>query len=119
MALAAGRLRHRITIQEQRQQQDPTTGTTRTVWLNFATDVPAEIVLPSVRERLAAKQMQSEASGRITIRYRPGMSATMRLIGLSGPYKGMIFNPEGWSPDQESGLEFLTAPCSQGVNDGD
>lgn len=119
MALAAGRLRHRVTIQKPKQIQDATTGNMRTLWQDVATDVDAEIVLPSVRERVAAKQMQSEASGKITIRYRPGMSATMRLIGLSGPYKGMIFNPEGWSPDPESGLEFLTAPCSQGVNDGD
>jgi SPP1 family predicted phage head-tail adaptor len=116
VTLAAGRLRHRITIQRPINTQD-SSGNTVLDWEDVATDVPAEIVLPSVRERVAAQQMQSEASGRITIRYRPGMSATMRLIGLSGPYDGMIFNPEGWSPDPDSGLEYLTAPCSTGANE--
>jgi len=30
-----------------------------------------------------------------------------------------VFNPEGYFEDQESGLEYITAPCSRGVNDGD
>lgn len=115
MSLSAGRLRHKVTIQEPRQQQDPNTGAIRTVWVDFATDVAAEISPLSVREFIASSQMQSQITARIKIRYRTGLTPQMRILH---PSTGKIYNPAGWLADPDSGLEFVTAPCSEGVNDG-
>jgi len=116
MTLAAGRLRHRITIQSPVTRQDPTSGTVSTRWKDFASDVPAAIEPLSVREFIASQQMQSAVSARITIRYRTGLTAQMRILH---PSTGRIFNPAGWQPDIDSGLEYVTAPCSENVNLGD
>lgn len=116
MSLSAGRLRHKIKIQEPRQQQDPNTGAIRTVWVDFATDVAAEIAPLSVREFIASSQMQSQITARITIRYRAGLTAQMRILQ---PSTGKIYNPAGWLADPDSGREYVTAPCSEGANAGD
>lgn len=113
MTLAAGRLRHRIDIQKPKQIQDTTTGELRTVWQDVATNVAAAIEPLSVREFIAARQMQSAVTARITIRHRDGLTAQMRII-----HGSRIYNPQGWLADPDSGLEYLTAPCSEGVNDG-
>jgi len=117
MALAAGRLRHRITIQRPKITQDPATGQTTTRWLDVASDVPAAIEPLSVREFIASQQMQSEISTRIVIRYREGLTAQMRILHVK---RGVtqVYNPQGWLADPESGVEYLTAPCSLGVNSG-
>lgn len=114
--LAAGRLRHKVTIQEPRNQQDPDTGTNRTVWVDFAPDVAAAIEPLSVREFIASSQMQSQITARITMRYRAGLTAQMRILH---PSTGKVYNPAGWLADPDSGLEYLTAPCSEGANNGD
>lgn len=113
MSLAAGRLRHRITIEQKVTTQDPDTGAPITAWESWADDVPAEVVPLSAREFLAAQAVQSEVSARITIRYRAGLLATMRII-----HRGQVYNIAGVLPDNVSGLEYLTLPVSQGVNAG-
>lgn len=118
MPLDPGTLRHRIKIQRPVNVQDPTTGQQRTRWVNVATDIPAEIVPSSVREFIASQSMQSAITARITIRYMDGLTAHMRAVGQTRPYLDRIFNPQGWLNDPDSGLEYLTAPCSEGVNDG-
>lgn len=112
MALAAGRLRHRITIQQPENVQD-SAGYMQTMWTDVA-EVWAAVEPASVREFIASQQMQSEIVARITIRYRAGLTAQMRIL-----HRDRIYNPQGWLADPESGLEYLTAPCSEGVNDGD
>lgn len=113
MSIAAGRLRHRITIQRPKTNQDPDTGSTTTQWVTVWEDVPAEIAPSSVREFVASQQMQSQVTARVMIRYRDGLTADMRIL-----HRSKVYNPQGWLPDPESGLEYLTAPCSEGVNDG-
>lgn len=113
MTLAAGRLRHRISIQKPKNTQDPATGNIVTRWIDVATDVPAAIEPLSVREFIASQQMQSEISTRIVIRFREGLTADMRIL-----HKTQIYNPQGWLPDPDSGLEYLTATCSLGANIG-
>jgi SPP1 family predicted phage head-tail adaptor len=113
MTLAAGRLRHRITIQRPVNTQDPLTGAITPTWENVVTDLAAEIAPLSVREFIASQSMQSQITARIVIRYRAGLDATMRIL-----HGSKIYNPAGWLPDPDSGLEWLTAPCSEGVNDG-
>lgn len=112
MAIEAGKLRHRITIQAPGLVQDSTTGEIRTEWTDVAT-VWAEITDLSVKEYLAAQSAQSEVSTRVRIRFREGVNATMRII-----HRGDIYNIHGVQRDPDSGIEWLTLPCSRGVNDG-
>lgn len=112
MPLAAGRLRHRITIQSPVTTQDDN-GNTSTTWTDVATKIAAAIEPFSVREFIASQSMQSQITARIVIRYRPGLDASMRIV-----HGSKIYNPQGWLADPDSGLEYLTAPCSEGVNEG-
>lgn len=111
MALAAGKLRHRITIQEPKETR-ATNGDVLIKWSDVA-EVWASVEPLSVREFIAGQSMKSQVTARIVIRYRPGLTHNMRIL-----HRGKIYNPEGWLADPESGLEFLTAPCSEGVNNG-
>lgn len=112
-SIKAGRLRHRITIQEQQQTQDPVTGGIIVTWVDVAT-VWGRLEPLSVREFIQSQATQSEITARITIRYRPGLNASMRFV-----HRGSVYNPAGILPDAESGIEHITIPCSQGVNDGE
>jgi SPP1 family predicted phage head-tail adaptor len=69
-------MRHRVTIQ--RPVADPAWGGT-TTWQDHAT-VWAAIEPLSGREFFAAQQVQSETTGKITIRYIPGITADMRIL---------------------------------------
>jgi SPP1 family predicted phage head-tail adaptor len=111
--LDPGELFHRIDIEKRVQQVDSSTGLSSTVWLSFATDVPAKVTPVSVRDFLASQAMQSQIVARIVIRRREGLTADMRI-----KFRGQVYNPAGWLPDPDSGLEYLTAPCSMGTNAG-
>lgn len=113
MSMRAGKLRHRIRIERPGYTQDPTTGEIRHEWELVADKVPAEITDLSVKEFIAAKAGQSEVSSRVRIRFREDVDATMRII-----HRGDIYNIHGVQRDPDSGLEWLTLPCSRGVNDG-
>ena len=47
-----------------------------------------------------------------------GKQFILHLIPSGILHKDKIYNPAGWLPDQDSGLEYLTAPVSQGLNEG-
>jgi len=120
MSIEAGRLRHRILIERWAQQRDstgdalqnPETGEVLYAWEPVAT-VYAAIEPLSAREFIAAQALQSRVTARIILRYRAGLDASMRLVHMkSGGVRGTIFNPEGFLPDVDSGLEYLTAPVS-------
>lgn len=112
MALAAGKLRHKVTIQRQAQSRDAASGDVKVSWLTHA-EVWAAVEPVSVREFIAGQSKQSQITARITVRYRDDLTASMRIL-----HRGRIYNPQGWLADPESGLEYLTAPCTEGVNDG-
>ena len=114
MALAAGRLRHRVTVQRPSYTQDPDTGAMVLAWVNVAEDIAAEISPMSVREFIASAAMRSQVTARITIRCRPGIDASMRVV-----HKDRIYNIQGVLSDPESGMEYLTLPCSEGTNEGE
>jgi len=111
--MKAGKLRHRVTIQSPDITQNPVTGEMDNVWAEVAT-VWASVEPLSVREFMASAATQSEISARITIRYREGIAANMRIL-----YRGQAYNIEGVLADPNSGLEYLTLPVSAGVNDGE
>lgn len=111
--LSAGRLRHRVDIQESTPQQDPVTGEVTEQWTTVHANVPAAIEPMSVREFLAARQMQGEVSVLIVMRFIPGLHEKMRIM-----HGDTVYNPTGFLPDKKSNIEYVTAPCSTGVNEG-
>ncbi len=122
MSIEAGRLRHRIRIEELQYLLDShgdvyqdDTGATRQDWVEVAT-VWAAIEPLSAREFIAAQATQSKITARIIIRHRDGLNAAMRLLHLRTGRPDVIYNPAAFLPDVESGLEYMTAPCSTGVS---
>lgn len=92
--------------------QNPDTGDINKTWRDIAI-VWAEVYPLSAREFIAAQASQGEITTRIMIRFRTGITRKHRII-----FRGSIYNIEGVLPDPESGREYLTLPCSEGVNDG-
>jgi SPP1 family predicted phage head-tail adaptor len=111
MSLPAGKLSHRVLIQQQLTTRDDD-GASHTTWIDVAT-VWAAVEPLSAREFIQSGQTQAAIAARITMRYREGLRPTMRLI-----HRGEIFNIAGLLPDKVSGLEYITIPVSAGVNDG-
>lgn len=112
MPLPAGKLRHRVTLQQKVETRD-TYGGLSIAWETVAESVPAQISYLSARELIASQSMKSEIVARVVIRARDDIDPTMRLL-----YGNLVFNIQGILPDLESGREYFTIPVSQGVNDG-
>jgi SPP1 family predicted phage head-tail adaptor len=110
--MQAGKLRHRVDLQKKVTGRNPETGGISEEWQPVTT-VWASIEPLSAREFIAAGATQASVTTRITIRYREGVTAQMRAVS-----RGKIYNIEGVLPDDKSGREYLTLPCSEGVNDG-
>lgn len=109
--LQAGKLRHRVTLQRQAETQDSATGAVVVSWQNVAT-VWAAIEPVSAREFIASQSEVSRVTTRITIRYRSDITSKMRLYHSA---KDAFYNIEGVLSDKDSGLEYITLPCSEGV----
>ena len=103
---------HRITLQRKEQTQNPLTGALITTWVTEAT-VWAAVEPLSAREFIAAQAVQSDVSVRITVRYRPGITAAMRLL-----HDGKVYGITGVLADKGSGREYLTLPCAELPHDG-
>jgi SPP1 family predicted phage head-tail adaptor len=111
--LPAGRLRHRVQLQEFTSTLN-TDGAVEETWVDSVGRLmPAEIVALSGRELIAAQSIQSRVSSRIRIRYLPGVRAAMRIV-----HRTTIYNIEAVIPDPDSGQRFITLLCSNGPNDG-
>ena len=109
--LQAGKLRHRVVIQRQQETRDMNSGAVNVVWVDVAT-VWAAIEPISAREFIASDVESSRINTRITVRYRNDLVAKMRLYHAS---KNMYYDIEGVLADKDSGLEYLTLPCSEGL----
>lgn len=113
--MQAGKLRHRIDLQELVQVRDPATlEFGEPEWVTRWEKCPARVEPLSARDLVAAQAAQSEATARMVIRYRPGVLPTMRIV-----YRGEVYSIEG-PPlgDDKSGLEYLTLLVSKGIKDG-
>ena len=110
-ALNIGKLRHRITLQQNVPgAQDPVTGEiTSGGWAVFAANVPAEVVPSSVRDFIAAREGQVEVSARCVIRYMPGVLDTMRVL-----FDGQVYEIAGVLPDPTA-RRYLTLALKTGV----
>lgn len=112
--MRAGRLRHRVDIQARELEQDIETGEmVPGPWVTRWEKCPAAIESISTREFVEAQANQSEFTARITIRYRPGVLNTMRVVHGETVYA--IKGPP--LPDKVSGLEYLTLMVAAGMND--
>lgn len=111
MSIAAGMLRHRVELQRPVTTKN-SAGEIESDWETVDT-VWAGIEPLSAREFIAAQQMNSAVSVRVTIRYRADVTAAMRLVRGA-----TVYNIQGVLADKESGIEYLTLPCSTGINDG-
>ena len=82
VTVEAGRLRHRLVLQSPSTQPDGGGGQVGDPW---AAPVKVATVWGSVepvsgRERLRAQRLETQVTHRITIRYRMGVTAAMRLV---------------------------------------
>jgi SPP1 family predicted phage head-tail adaptor len=112
MSLSAGKLRHRVSLESVTNTQDPTTGEVTQAWQSVG-EVSALIEPLSAREFVQSATNQAQVVARITIRYRTGVTAAMRVV-----HRGKVYNIAGVLPDKESGREYLTLPVTEGVNEG-
>lgn len=107
------KLRHRVLIQQKQKTRSPT-GAVIVNWVDIAT-VWASIEPSSVKELLLAKSLLSEVTAKIIVRVnkRITIDSSMRI-----KHKEKIYNIAGVLSDVESGLDYLTLPVSEGLNDG-
>ena len=78
--MRAGTLRHRVTLQRRELEKDDYGGVSpRGVWVDVAT-VWASLEAVSGREFFASRQEQFEVTHKVTIRYRDGVTADMRVV---------------------------------------
>jgi SPP1 family predicted phage head-tail adaptor len=105
--LRAGSLRHRVTLQQPAETPDGGGGFTL-AWTDVAT-VWAAIEPLKGAERLHAQQLQSPVTHRVTMRYRSGVTPTMRLL-----FEARTLNIRAVIDPQERNrtLELL---CEEGV----
>jgi SPP1 family predicted phage head-tail adaptor len=110
MSLAAGRLRHRVTLESLTRTQDADTGAVIESWVSMGT-VWAGIEPLSVRDFLSADSRQSQIVARIVMRPVTGMDETWRVV-----HGDKVYQIAGILPDQDSGTEYVTLAVSQGPN---
>lgn len=105
--MRAGRLRHRVSIREERATKNSSTGQVTKSWVQVA-KVAAAVEPVSAREFDGGDQTSSRVTTTVIIRWRRGILASMRV------YHGdRVLRIEGVLPDKKSGREYLTLPCSE------
>ncbi|MGA9222783.1 MAG: phage head closure protein [Pseudomonas graminis] len=110
--MRAGKLRHHVMLQRVEYSQDPVSGDVIPAWVDVG-KVWAAVEPMSARDFIAAAAGQSEVVARVVMRYRPGITSVMRIL-----HRGKVYNIQGVLADMDSGLDYLTLPCSEGVSDG-
>lgn len=109
--MRSGKLRHVVTVSERSATRDAIGGIVD-AWVPVLEDIRAEIVPLSGREFVAAQAEQAGVTTRITIRFRHGIVADMRV-----EHGGDIYNIKAVLPDPTL-RGHLTLMCETGVNDG-
>lgn len=87
------------------------------MWATLHDKVPAEVESLRGRDYFAAQAVQSEATTRITVRWKADYAATQRILHHK---RGVttVYNPTIPLPDGLSGLEYTEIYCTTGVNEG-
>lgn len=110
--MQAGRLRHRVTIQNFTTTRD-SSGEEVENWVDGKT-VWAEIRGISGRELVASSAETAEATIRVWMRYRTDITAASRLLCLNGPFKNQVLDLTGPPIPDAKGTQ-LEILCKQGV----
>jgi SPP1 family predicted phage head-tail adaptor len=117
--MGTGDLNRVVDIEEKTLVQNTITGAKTPTWSVLWSDVPANIDFRTGKEYIAAQAVQSEITCFITIRYRDGLRPAHRIVQKATERRSRkVFNIRGIIPDSKSGLEWLTMPCSEGVDQG-
>ncbi len=98
--MKAGALRHKVIIEKPTEVTN-SIGEIITTWSTFAT-VWAEILPLSGKEYWSSKQVNSEVTGKIRIRYKSGITPKMRV-----KYGTRIFNIEAIMNYLEKNIEII------------
>ena len=108
--MKAGRLRHRITIQEFAAVN--TGEATEEQWADFATNVPAEWIPANGRELAAANSTSSSFGGKWRIRYgnSVGVTGAMRVV-----HDGLNYNLTSDPIPDETLRDAVLLPCEAGI----
>lgn len=113
--MRAGTLRHRVDIEAFGVTLD-SDGAQVEGWTSILDSdeplLPAEIVPLSGREFIAAQAVQAGVTTRITIRWRPDVKPSMRVV-----HGADLYNIKAVLPDPTL-RTHLTLMCETGVNDG-
>ncbi len=115
-SVQAGVLRHRVTIQEQVQGKDSAGGIAPT-WKDWARDVPAAIEDTAGGESISAQQTHSYVTSAISIRWRPGVLASMRILHTPKDEPQRIYNIREIQRDT-TGRRMMTMFCDTRDSDG-
>lgn len=110
MAIDAGKLRHRVSLQRNEPTQNQSTGEILDKWVEYA-KVWAAVEPLSARDFIAAQAVQSKVAARIVMRYRSDILPTHRIV-----HRGTVYTIAGVLPDADSGLEYITIPVSTGAS---
>lgn len=112
--MQTGKLRHLVTFETPTVEHDSNGDVTETWTTAFdGQQISAAIEPLSGRELIAAQQVHSRVTTRITVRYRPGLLPEMRIS-----HRDTLYNIEAIIPDAESGFRHATLMCYSGTNDG-
>jgi len=95
-----GKLRHLINIEESRVSRDSFGGEV-SEWIQFA-EVWADVSPVSGREFTSFKQLNSEITTKITIRYLEGISTEMRIL-----FRDRIFEIESVINPEERNISLI------------
>lgn len=104
--MRAGRLRHRGTVEEHITSDDGQGGRTKSGWVEAPNlkRIPCRVEPRTGPERETAGQVQSRTAYTVTMRYRTGVNAGMRLV---------------WHANGgDRTLNFVGAPAITGDYDG-
>lgn len=100
----AGKYRHIITIQKQSKIKNENTGEVTYEFVDYLTNIRADVHFLSANERIAASAVQSKITARIEIRYRTdSIVSSMRI-----KYKNDYYEIDGVIPDNETGMQWIT-----------
>lgn len=123
--MEAGKLRHVVTL-ERRNESQLATGEVVWNWVTWQDNVRAAIEDLSTREQVNTAQVGVEATTRIRIRFRPGVTEKMRVkhvTEVSGsPQLVDYYDIMGVTRDLQTQRTELQLLCvrrsSEGFNDG-
>lgn len=82
-------------------------------WTDFAKNVNAAIDSLTGGEGVSSQQITSIVSTEISIRWRPGITPTMRVM-----HNGDVYNIVGALSDSLTGRKIITLLCTQRNADG-